>query len=1218
MAVLCSVKPIAARRALRWLAAGVTMGGAWLPLRGWSAESGPAASAQATITDPAWIWAMPTEMKTVAHPLRIEGRVSYYDPSYRLFWLERDGMGVYVQLGSPAPVMTGGQYVRIEGSNVPAKGLETNRVTVTVIHDYEPIQPLVATGRIGDMATFNGRVVTTEAYVDGQQLIDDEHIRLTLIVDNRPVICWFKPDDPRAGPRWDGQFVRVTGLYSGRFDPTGTRTTIELWVGHQREITPLGSIDHYAGFDVPTTPVNEIYRLPRDTVVRVRGLVEAHDVGASMVIRDGTGQVTIRSIQKQRIPLGTEVEAVGRVALSGAQWILESALYRRSHAGAAAAVSPDEAAETAKPLKTADQIRRLTADEAGEGRPVDIAGMVTWVKPGLDHFFLQDVSGGVRVRYPRALVETPALGKYLRVAGVTYDGGFAPAVALKTYTDLGSMSPPPARPISLDQAISGREDSQWVELRGFMQRTVSEGDTRFIHVTTPSGEFVGQLESPVNFVANPGSLIRVRGVCETTTDNHGRITGVLLHVPFLHDITIEEDAPDDVYALPLHSIKSVSQLSAAPGMMRVRVEGVVLHAAPGRHLYVEENGVGLLLLSRATTALAPGDRIEAVGILGREGMRTVLREAAFRKIGAGPAPVPTVLADPARLSADLDSRLVRVRGTLIDLFNRPGYTRLTLQAGSTLFEATLEDAAGIPAALNLQSGAGLELTGIYKLVFDDARESRGFQLSLRSAADLAVFRPARLWTTQRALAVAALLGALMLLGLGWIAALRRRVAKQTTQIREQLERQARLEAEVQRAVRLESLGTLAGGIAHDFNNLLTIVLGNLSLAMLDERTMAASGEQLQAIERGARRARDLTQQLLTFSKGGDPQRAAISLPHLVRDATEFALRGASVRCDYDLPADLRPVLGDREQLGQAIRHLVLNAVQAMPGGGVLRISVRNQEMAARAKHGLEAGHYVRLAITDTGEGIDPKILPRIFDPYFSTKKDGSGLGLATVYSIVKKHHGRIEVESQPAAGTTFYLWLPTTTETPPPEPALPPDTAAAEGPSAAPGAEICTAPAERPPPISSATPPATAAAATQAGPAPGAESKPRVLVMDDEESIRRILEIVLERMGFEPLMAADGAAALQTFNAARDAGRPVDLIILDLTIPGGMGGRQTIELVRKIDATVPAIVSSGYSNDPVLANFRDYGFQGVVQKPYDVRQLSAVIEQLLARDATQA
>ena len=506
------------------------------------------------------------------------------------------------------------------------------------------------------------------------------------------------------------------------------------------------------------------------------------------------------------------------------------------------------------------------------------------------------------------------------------------------------MSPPPVNGISYDQAITGAEDGQLVDMRGFYQRTEPAGAFRKIHVTTPAGEFVALLRSTDKFECTPGSLIRVRGACESMTDESGRITGIMLRVSSLAYIIVEEDAPADFYDLPLRSISHLRQLSPARDLTRVRVSGVVLHAMPGRSVYLQEGDAGLLLLSHELTPLTPGDRIEAVGILGWEGVRTVLREAVYRKTGAGPAPVPARLEYPANLSVALDSRLVRVRGELVDVVRRAEQqTRLTLQAGTTFFEAVLNEPPRAEAPFDLTVGTGLELTGIYRIVFDDSRQSRSFQLQLRSLQDVAVYQKARVWTVQRALITTAILGGCMLLGLGWITALRRRVRKQTAQIRTQLERQAQLEAEVQRATRLES-GVLAGGIAHDFNNLLTIVMGNLTLAMLDEKAMAAVGECLRDCQRGAVRARDLTQQLLTFAKGGSPVRSTVSLSGIVRETAEFVLHGSNTRCDYDLPDKLWSASVDREQIAQVIQNLVLNAVQAMPGGGIIRIALRNEEI----------------------------------------------------------------------------------------------------------------------------------------------------------------------------------------------------------------------------------------------------------------------------------
>jgi signal transduction histidine kinase/CheY-like chemotaxis protein len=769
-------------------------------------------------------------------------------------------------------------------------------------------------------------------------------------------------------------------------------------------------------------------------------------------------------------------------------------------------------------------------------------------------------------------METPALLKYLTIEGVTARGPFVPAVELRRVGDLGTMSHPPARAITFAQAITGVENGQWVEMRGFLRSTESSGDWERIHVTTPSGEFVGRMNSPVAFTAIPGSLIRVRGVCSVTAGGDGEAADMMLLVPFLHNILIDEDAPADVYDMPLRSMKDLGQLSAGLALTRVRVAGVVLRTVPGQLIYLQDERTGLLLLSHETLPLTPGDSIDAIGILGREGERTVLREVVYRKLATCPVPTPLQLSDPSHFTAALDAQLVSVRGTLVDVFHQPRHTRLTLQSGNTLFEALFDHPPGTPAPAGFVEGSVLEITGIYRADFDDARQLRGFQLQLCTLGGVTVVRGARLWTVPRALAAAVVLGILALLGVVWAVALRRQVRRQTEELREQMERQVRLETEVQRAARLESLGVLAGGIAHDFNNLLTVVIGNLSLAMFDTKVSESVGGLLREIERAAYRARDLTQQLLTFARGGNPLRTNVALPQIVREAAESMLHGSSVRCDYEVPPGLWSANVDKDQITQVVQNLTINAVEAMSQGGVIRISLANEKIAAGAQTSLAPGRYVRVAVIDSGRGIQPEILPRVFDPYFSTKEVGGGLGLATVYSIIKRHDGRIEAESIPGQGSSFTFWLP-----------------AGEA-----------AEAQLPPPA--------------AAPVPAALSMrtARVLLMDDEEGVRRLGATLLQRMGVKPTTVSDGAAAVKEFGAARSAGQPFDLVILDLTVPGGMGGKEAMMCIREMDSDVPAIVSSGYSNDPVLADFARYGFQAVVPKPYEVSQLMDTIKRLLA------
>jgi PAS domain S-box-containing protein len=375
----------------------------------------------------------------------------------------------------------------------------------------------------------------------------------------------------------------------------------------------------------------------------------------------------------------------------------------------------------------------------------------------------------------------------------------------------------------------------------------------------------------------------------------------------------------------------------------------------------------------------------------------------------------------------------------------------------------------------------------------------------------------------------------------------------------------RLAAEQLRASKLESVGFLAGGIAHDFNNLLAVIMGNLSLALLEEEVVKRAGRWLREAEHGAQRARQLTQQLLTFAKGGAPVRTTVQLQDVVREAAEFATRGSAVRCEFDLAADLKAADADKGQIGAVVQNLVLNAIQAMPEGGAVLIALRN-ELVAAGRLPVPAGPYLRLSITDAGAGIPPEYLSHIFEPYFTTRQEGAGLGLATVYSIVRKHQGHVSVESEVGRGTSFHVWLPAAAA-PLPEPAAPRS--------------------------------------------PFAALSGRVLFMDDEEALRLLAEALLVRLGMEVVVVGDGAQALEAFAAARTAGRPFDLVMMDLTVPGGMGGLEAMRGLLAIDPGVRAIVSSGYSGDPVMANYQAYGFRGRAPKPYRAEELARVLREVL-------
>ncbi|MBI5633210.1 MAG: PAS domain S-box protein [Nitrospirae bacterium] len=379
----------------------------------------------------------------------------------------------------------------------------------------------------------------------------------------------------------------------------------------------------------------------------------------------------------------------------------------------------------------------------------------------------------------------------------------------------------------------------------------------------------------------------------------------------------------------------------------------------------------------------------------------------------------------------------------------------------------------------------------------------------------------------------------------------------------------RMEDELLKARNIESLGILAGGIAHDFNNILVGILGNVSLAVrkLEKEDKEKVRERLTGVEHAALRAKDLAYQLLTFSRGGAPLLKTTFISGLIMDSTKFALAGSNMICSYSFPEDLWPVDIDRGQLSQVIHNLIINAKWAMPEGGTVELKAENLVIpeGAAAPALLPAGAYVKVSMKDEGIGIPAENLQKIFDPYFTTRGKGSGLGLATAYSIMKRHHGLITADSSADQGTTFHLYLPASDK---------------------------------------AVSPEVEEAGFEAG-------NGRVLLMDDDEVVRDVTQNMLIDLGYEIVLSTNGTEAIELYQEAMRTSRPFAAIILDLTIPGGMGGKETIQEILRIDPGVKAIVASGYSADPVMADFGNYGFRDVLKKPYSLQEISNALQKVI-------
>jgi PAS domain S-box-containing protein len=379
----------------------------------------------------------------------------------------------------------------------------------------------------------------------------------------------------------------------------------------------------------------------------------------------------------------------------------------------------------------------------------------------------------------------------------------------------------------------------------------------------------------------------------------------------------------------------------------------------------------------------------------------------------------------------------------------------------------------------------------------------------------------------------------------------------------------RVEEQLQTAQKLEALGILAGGIAHDFNNLLTGVFGYIDLADRRSADPKSTRDTLAKALAVLRKARGLTGQLLTFSRAGQPVTAPLSLSELLRNSARFAMSGSNVLCEVEIPAHLWSCQGDEQQVDQVIDNLLVNARQAMPQGGTIHLIAENVVVPDDATAPVADGRYVRVTVRDQGTGIPADIRGRVFEPFFTTKPTGTGLGLATAYSIVRKHGGHIEVESTTGMGTTFCVYLPASIER----------------------------------------------ARTDATPTPdAARGHGRILLLDDEEYVRDVASESLKDLGFSVETVSAGEQAVEAYQKALASSQPFDVVILDLTIPGGMGGVAVLSRLRAIRPTVRAIATSGYSGDSVMASPETHGFQGRLTKPYTTAELGEVIARVLRRE----
>ncbi len=1107
----------------------------------------------------------------------IECDILYYNPYWNIMWIRSGEANEYANPGKGPRPFRSGDRVRFRGVfPAPATALDFSQADVEVLGRSQA-RPVPFPEGDSDLNLLRNNLVSVEAWVDRQDLVDGNFLRLFLSSHGRTFLANVTLSGSGSDRVLVDRRVRAIGVFAPRADPSGAISELQLMVPGMDAIEPIGLVVDDPRFQAPLRTIDELSALAAGTLVRLAGEVVDHHVGQSLTLRDASNQINLPATQVRHLSRGERVELVGVVEHQEGQTSLGGVSYRPvpADSGDAAHSSPQR-----RLLNLAARVRELSESELDQGRTAVLQGVVTWSDGNSNRFFLQDPSGGIEVhRAPDTLALEP--GSLVEMTGEVVAGEFAPVVQARQITHLGALSYPTAPAVSLERALTGAEDAQWVSMRGYVYHVSRENGINTLHLSSSQGDFEAVFPSARSRRDLLHSVVEIQGVCQVRANQRRQLAGIRIQIPEEILVRSIDSAPVDPFALEELPLARLGRFNpGADALNFVNVAGTVLFHRPGHWLYLAEGDHVIRIHTREAAVQPRGRRLEVAGRLGRDRDSIVVREAQLQTLGEGRLPPVQELGPEQSDLTPLEGRLVAFTGTLINILETENLLRYTVQEGSLVVEAELQrDLADAPDRSFVRPAldSRLRITGVLVPAAGATRASTaGLILQLSDPADVAMLSGPPWWTSRRLTNVAVMLFVALGLGILWVRILRRRVQHQTTLIKEQLAREARLNEQLQHANRLESLGLLAGGIAHDFNNLLTVVLGNLSLLRLDTPADTDAERSLTDAENAIARARQLTLQLLTFAKGGTPVRTAEDLPGIINEVTHFALHGTSVQCNLAVATDVWPAHVDKGQISQVIQNLVINAVQAMPRGGRLDITLANVVDPATLPPTLSPGRFLRLDVRDTGCGIAEDDLGRIFDPYFSTKQEGHGLGLATVYSIIRKHHGEINVTSRLGLGTTFSIWLPA---------------------------------ADRP---LTSSPPFVVEDVIPPG------RGERILVMDDEPGIRALAGKMLQQLGYDADTVAHGEDAVAAYEHARNEGRAYDAVILDLTIRGGMGGADTLKQLRLLDPDLKAIVSSGYSSDKAVAAHKDLGFDDLIPKPYELAKFATVLADVLGTSSANS
>jgi signal transduction histidine kinase len=988
-------------------------------------------------------WGRNTEEKARPSPFRIACEVTYYDPFWNILFIkDSNGEGAYIPstatLGHPFEF---GQHLVVTGEFIPpGDEIRFDHAQFQVTGQSAPTPLPIAEG-ITDSRRYLNTFVSVEGIVDHYSRMDANHIGITLSTAGTTLLVVVLADDQTTVPILSDSVVRIEGIYNPRPSADGRITLLQVLVQGPRHLTVLHRLVDDDRFRIPVVPIASIPNQVPGRIAHVRGRVKSQEAGRVLRIRDLGGQIDVLSGQTRLLEADEWVEAVGYPRVMGTEMQLTDGIYRSAGNMRLPAVgsAPDNT------ISVSAHVLDLPVEEAAKGRAVQLSGVVTWSDFNTPFFFLQDSTGGVLVMKGSSNLADNHPGLNVEVTGVTGIGDYVPIVVASKCRVLGEIALPAAEPVTLERAYTGTVVDSWVEMSGYLRQIRTQGDINLLDMVTAAGEFSAVIPRDQDVASLVGGTLRVHGVCTAETDGKRKLTGIKLWVPSRESLIVDEARQKAPFDLPVRPLARLGQYNTEQSFNRMmHFSGVLLQQSIGHSLQIEDGGQGLRVYSQLTEPLVPGDQVDVVGFLAWQGGRVSLHDAIYRKTGHRKQPQPIELAGTVLLSAGYEGHLVRVEASLIDDSVTADQLRLTLQREKTVFEAYLSS-SGLKGALGAYApGSTLSLTGAYEVIYDEIGRPSAFRISLRGLEDISVLSRPPWLTRQRIMALSGALGVAILLFMGWVAALRRQVSKQTRQIQENLRLSDRVNKELvrlehdvrtlseRRRELLEIQREFISMVSHEFRTPLTTIQG---AHFLLEKLLTESANPNRSVTENAEKW--LNAQALglkTLNKLIDQVLMLTRIEHMTGEALLEQLSPAT------LLTDTVARFNDSVDRPRVVLHNdVTTGFTAFMEPGLVKAAAENLISNGLKYSGPDKPVQVRVytepegwavEVVDQGRGIPKEDQAKLFRPFFRASNvgtvPGTGLGLAIVRHAVDFHTGRVEFESSEKAGTRFRLHFPGT------------------------------------------------------------------------------------------------------------------------------------------------------------------------------------------------